>query len=110
VVATLWPVSDLSTALVMVKFYEYLLHGDQAESEGPMPPALALHRAQQWLRDVTCAELSDLFDKYRHAKTNQSHIDCAWAQDAFRYYTLRPSNERPFSDPYFWAAFTFHGI
>lgn len=110
VVATLWPVSDLSTALVMTKFYEYHLHGRLATGEGPMSPVRALRRAQQWLRDVTCAELSDSFDKYRRAASDRPQIDYALAQERFQYYTLRPSNEQPFADPYDWAALTFHGV
>src|SRR5205814_10090103 len=49
VVATLWPVDDRSTAMVMVKFYEnYVKSGQLAES---------LREAQRWLRDATNGEL-----------------------------------------------------
>ena len=45
VIGTLWPVDDVSTALIMMKFYElYLAKGT--------PPALALRHAQLWLRDA----------------------------------------------------------
>ncbi len=45
VVATLWPVDDAATAMLMIKFYEEHL-------EGALSPAGALRRAQLWLRDL----------------------------------------------------------
>jgi CHAT domain-containing protein len=111
VVGSLWPVNDLSTALLMIRFYEYHLRGDARTGEGPMPPAFALRKAQLWLRDVTNAELSELFDMYRKATPNsQTQMAYDLAQERFREYTLRDPNERPFSHPYYWAAFAFYGV
>ena len=45
VIGTLWPVDDTSTALIMMKFYNLHLANN-------MEPALALRRAQLWLRDA----------------------------------------------------------
>jgi len=50
VLGTLWPVSDVATALLIAKFYE--LH----MGLGVAPPT-ALWRAQLWLRQTTNAEL-----------------------------------------------------
>lgn len=50
VVSTLWPVADLSSALLTGRFYETHL------AEG-QPAAEALRSAQRWLRDATAAEL-----------------------------------------------------
>ncbi len=44
-IVTLWRVNDLATAFFTIQFYHYYLGG--------CPPALALNRAQIWLRDVT---------------------------------------------------------
>ena len=111
VVGSLWPVNDLSTALLMVKFYEYHLRGDARTGEGPLPPASALRKAQLWLRDVTNAELSELFDMYRQATPNSStRMAYELAQERFREHTLRDPNERPFAHPYYWAAFAFYGV
>jgi CHAT domain-containing protein len=44
VAGTLWSVNDASTAHLAAKFYDLWLN------EG-LPPAVALHRAQRWLRD-----------------------------------------------------------
>ncbi len=53
VVGALWPVADESTPLLMGRFYQYHLRGDADGGDAPMPPAQALRRAQQWLRDET---------------------------------------------------------
>lgn len=105
IVGTLWPVNDLSTMLSMVQFYERHLQ------EGLAPPA-ALRKAQLWLRDVTNAELGELFAKYKLAAADRPSTRMAYAlaSDKFREHTLRDPNERPFAHPYYWAAFAFYGV
>ncbi|MFE4105414.1 CHAT domain-containing protein, partial [Almyronema epifaneia] len=46
VVASLWAVSDLSTMMLLVRFYDYW-------REDKLEPAIALREAQKWLRDTT---------------------------------------------------------
>ncbi|NJO32384.1 MAG: CHAT domain-containing protein [Rhodospirillales bacterium] len=46
VVGTLWPVSDVATAVLIAKFYELYF-------EAKLPPPTALHQAQAWLREAT---------------------------------------------------------
>jgi CHAT domain-containing protein len=89
VVGTLWPVNDLSTALLMIKFYEYHLCGDARAGEGPMPPASALRKAQLWLKEATNADLAEVLPS------------------PFEYATKK--QEKPFTHPYHWAPFVFHG-
>lgn len=101
VVGTLWPVNDLSTMLLMVKFYEAHL------KEG-LAPAAALRKAQLWLRDVTNAELSELFNEYR--KPPHSQTVRSIAQEQFRYCATRDPRERLYAHPYYWAAFAFYGV
>jgi CHAT domain-containing protein len=48
VMATLWPVDQLSSAMLMIKFYRNVLTGTSK--------ADALHEAQLWLRKTTAAE------------------------------------------------------
>ena len=56
IISTLWPVYDLTTALLMQKFYEQHLAGT--------PPAAALHMAQRWLRDLEALTASNIVKKY----------------------------------------------
>jgi CHAT domain-containing protein len=105
-VGTLWPVNDLSTMLLMVKFYEAHL------KEG-LAPAAALRKAQLWLRDVTNEELSELFAKYKLTATDRptsTRMAYEMASEKFREHTLRDPNERPYAHPYYWAPFVFYGV
>lgn len=83
VIAASWPVDDLATAHLMVRFHREWHRGE-------VHPAIALTRAQRWLRGATSEEL------------------VASAPD------LRPTDGgrtacRPFADPYYWAAFAYSG-
>jgi CHAT domain-containing protein len=54
VVGSLWGIDDLSTALLMIKFYQNLQIG--------LTIAVALNQAQLWLRDITKIELEQLIN------------------------------------------------
>ncbi len=112
VVGTLWPVDDLSTALLMVKFYELHLRGSRS---GPLVPAEALRRAQQWLRDVTNGELAEYFaahcrlDELR--RRTVAHMSDATVLAGLVGFAVGDPHVRPFSQrPYFWAPFVFFGV
>ena len=99
VVSTLWPVNDISTAILMSRFYvEHLGNG--------LDPASALHRAQDWLRTATARELG-LAECYRRVYQESGHRDKI-AYDSMRYYTKKPE-VKPFEHPYYWAAFFSSG-
>ena len=107
VIGSLWPVNDVSTALLMMKFYEELLSGNGE----PMPPSRALRQAQQWLRKVTAGELAALFksERQKAAANNDSSYDViskAWR----RFVSMTPPTIAPFADPVYWGAFTFTGV
>ncbi len=79
VIGTLWPVADLSTALLMNRLYRSMLYYGLA-------PAAALREAQMFLRRVTWSDLKQL------AEVREENVD-----------------SRPFDHPRYWAPFTFHG-
>ena len=99
-IATLWPVSDVSTMLLMAKFYEYHLND-------ALVPAVALRKAQFWLRAATNEELAELFDVYR--KVSPGSALQKTSQEQFLNYAVRDPKETPFAHPYYWAAFALHG-
>jgi CHAT domain-containing protein len=104
VISSLWSVNDLSTALLMIRFYEYHL-------KDGLHPAAALRKAQLWLRDVTNSELAEFFAQYKRQMTDRHTIGIMpeLAQEKFREYALRDPDVRPYKHPYYWAAFAFYG-
>ena len=100
VVGTLRVVDDLSTSLVMTRFYHNHLEGDLDSAEPPMNPARALTRAQRWLRDLTIGELRVYLEQ---------HLALRDVAAPFLVNSgLRPGM-RPFRRPYSWAPFVLIG-
>ncbi len=97
VIATLWSVEDLSTALLMIRFYELHRQGDEATCEGPMAPARAMRRAQRWLADATVRELGEYCDRHPALQ----------AYNAFR--NLPNQDHRRYASPFHWAPFQLIG-
>lgn len=109
VLGSLWAVSDLSTALLMIRFFE-LWKGQGAR------PAIALQRAQRWMRDTLRTEKQAYFE--RLATEDQGSTVGVPSAVAAELATLlelgvglagRESDE-DLSHPADWAAFTFTGV
>jgi CHAT domain-containing protein len=92
VVGTLWPVEELPTLLVTTRFYELWL-------DRGLPPAVALHHAQRWLRTGTAGQ----FETYVRDSIDPS------ARWPYRH-TGRARQHRIFAHPDCWAAFTYTGV
>jgi CHAT domain-containing protein len=102
VVGSLWSVLDLSTAMLMVRFYD-LWRGDD------LSPAEALRQAQIWLRDTTNAQKADYFGtELPELEGTRMPVDLA--NTLFRAAALREPEERAFAHPFHWAAFAFTGV
>lgn len=101
VIGTLWPVADLSSALLLDRFYKIHLREGQAAGE-------ALRSAQRWLCQATAAELG-LADRAEEllAQARTS------GKRAAAYQLLRRSRSRPdlcpYSHPYYWAGYFLTG-
>jgi len=101
VVASLWSVADISTMLLMTRFYE-LWRGKNHR------PYEALRQAQKWVRDTTNE------DKVRYLRTLMSDQIMEGADQQF-FQPLERLNERSgnkcdFAHPHHWSAFQYVGI
>ena len=78
-------------AFLMIKFYENL-------QPKKMSLALALNQAQLWLRDATKEELQQWIEKLP-LNFVQKYVEIQP-----RFHELSPS-DKPFEEPFHWAAF-----
>ncbi|MBD1936775.1 CHAT domain-containing protein [Microcoleus sp. FACHB-68] len=95
VVSSLWPVSDFSTAFLMIRFYQEL---------GETPSvAIALQSAQKWLKNVKSEDFLIWLQNDVKMDENQCGQIELILLDKF-------SNLEPFAEPQYWAAFCAIGI
>lgn len=99
VAATLWPVSDASTAMVMAHFYE-------CHRRDGLTPAAALRRSQLWLRDATAQDLADLCEGWR--KQPGPHRETA--STVWRRFARLEPGVKPYAHPKYWAPFVLTGL
>jgi hypothetical protein len=100
VVASLWAVNDLSTAMLMERFYRLW-------RQDGMPPAEALRQAQIWLRDTTNEALWMHYEQDVLAGLERMPAEVA-AHLAYDRMRGDPA-AREFAHPIWWAAFTMTG-
>ena len=103
VVGSLWSVNDMSTAMLMAKFYDLWL-------DEHLSPPHALRQAQIWLRDSTVEDLLLQFKDCMQSGSVRMSAEAA----KFFYKNDRIAwgdpNDRPFKDPFWWAAFAYTGL
>lgn len=100
VIGTTWRVDDVATMLLMQKLYEGLVRDG-------LSPAGALRGAQCWLRDVTNESLARHYRSMRDS--GNPPLAAIALERELRRHALGSPKERPFSHPYFWAAFVVYG-
>jgi len=93
VVCSLWTVNDLSTALLMIRFYQIVKNGETVP--------LALKQAQIWLRDATVEALQ--------VWSSQLTLRSTYRQQFQRFSTM-DATAKPFASPYYWAGFCAIGV
>jgi CHAT domain-containing protein/tetratricopeptide (TPR) repeat protein len=95
VIVSLWSVDDLSTALLMVKFYQIF--------QQKVAAAIALNEAQRWLLGVTKTELEVWL------KTNERFFDPTLKSNLRRRLNQLDDRAQLFQHPRYWAAFSAIG-
>jgi CHAT domain-containing protein len=99
VVATLWPVNDRSTAVLVAEFYRLLLTERQ-------DPATALRQARWYLRRATAQDLAEWFE--RRFDESGGTDQAAYAAIAHFRSHYDPA-ATPYADPVYWAGFVYSG-
>ncbi len=94
VVASLWSVSDASTMMLMVRFY------DLWRVEG-LSPSEALRQAQMWLRDSSLTQIAAYFEQHAHLP-NEVKTTVARC--------LKLVDEGEYAPLFYWGAFGYTGV
>lgn len=109
VVSSLWRVSDISTTLLMIRFYKNLR---QLAPLGAGSVAIALNDAQKWLRKLTSEEFEQILlelqpeieEVFSRMRPGQQLI----FQESLN--KVRKRQPFPFIHPYYWAGFIATGL
>ena len=93
--ASLWPVDDLSTALIMIKFYEVLQPG--------VSIGKALHDTQQWFKSAMTPDLLEWVE-------GSDSFDGEQKEGVTEYLERYELTVKPYGDVYHWGAFCAIGL
>jgi CHAT domain-containing protein/tetratricopeptide (TPR) repeat protein len=99
-VMSLWKVSDLSTAILMERFYVNLLQRKLGRDE-------SLRDAQFYTRDLSVGEIRE--DWLRPEVIERLAAGDEKAKNYFQRLARKPDEYRPFSDVQYWGAFICQG-
>ena len=107
--STLWIVDEISSALMMIRFYQIL---NEQRCQNKLHPVLALKEAQKWLRTITYSALSNWYlelseitkDNFRCSQDLRDQADRI-RRDGAKIESDKP----PYADLYHWAGFTITG-
>ncbi|MBD2184983.1 CHAT domain-containing protein [Aerosakkonema funiforme] len=105
VISTLWRVQEISTALVMIRFYQLLKES--------VPPAVALKQAQNWLRTVEYSTVIPLLRQFAvELESEAPHCSEFLEGTADRAEDKAGKMglcDRSYAHPYYWAGFILSG-
>jgi CHAT domain-containing protein len=102
ITASFWAVSDLSTMMLIARFYDYW----QVEQ---LDLDRALRQAQIWVRDTTNEE-KIVYLENQIPELSGQRMPISVVQKLYKAIALESPNDRGFAHPYFWAAFGYFGV
>ena len=99
IISALWTVEQSASIFLGIKLYQNLLNQHQEEKD----VIKALNKAQSWLRNVTKSELWDWIED------NKLPLPSKQEDDLKQYLDNINDDDRPYDQPYYWAAFCVIG-
>jgi CHAT domain-containing protein len=102
VVASIWAVSDLSTMMLIAKFYEYW-------QSDKLDIAQSLRQAQIWIRDTTNQEKATYLERQIPALWGD-RLSPTVAEHFYEAIAFKDPAAKDFAHPYYWAAFGYFGV
>ena len=97
IISTLWAVKDVSTAILMIRFYELFL------SEIRPPVAIALRESQLWLRSLTVKALREWVEGSKLLSSKHKEVIKKTYKRGYK------QDYQPYKKPLYWAAFCATG-
>ena len=97
IISTLWAVDDVSTAILMIRFYELFL------SETSPPVAIALRESQLWLRSLTVKALREWVEESKLLSSEHKEVIKK------KYKRGYKQDYQPYEKPLYWASFCATG-
>lgn len=103
-IASLWPVDDAATAILMTRMYEEMF-------EGGLRPPEALRSAQLWLRDLTFEEEAAFLSEHPALEAEVERRRAADDPPGRRGGEVAADggSAGPYAHPDYWAAFVAAG-
>ncbi|GCA91007.1 hypothetical protein MiTa_04369 [Microcystis aeruginosa NIES-4264] len=107
VVSSLWKVNDLSTAFLLIKFYETLPKNPQ---KGEI--AVSLKNAQKWLQTLTLDQFEQELERFQLQLDTIINQLGGGKRPIFNesLKQIRQRQPYPFKNPYYWAGFIATGF
>ena len=102
VAASLWSVEDVSTTMLMVRFYKLW-------QVAGWEPGAALQGAQRWLRDTTNGEKAAYFRGLLSGGVEVG-VDVGTVDRLYKKVVLAEPGTRDFAQGFYWAAFGYVGV
>lgn len=114
VIASLWPVDDTATFLLMTRFAQLYL-----DVQGLWTPASALAAAQHWLRTEATNSALATYDPLRAQPGSTRLRSLSLSYEEARQFIRLQAKQRflegkpeelPYADPFYWAGFVVTGL